>query len=362
MRTASSILFSPRVESQVVPNTPKLQAESAIKLSQVEGAKIYAELKKEVEAAGILERDYKYYTLLSLLVFTGFSASLYFVIISSNFFMYLASGLCLGFFTVQVAGLMHDCVHRSIFKSPKVNDFFGYIVSAIGGITYNDWKGNHERHHANPNAEEEDPDINLPLLSFSRERYLSKKGVSKILRKYQAYLYYPMGILVAFTIRVGNFVYFKKNFRYSILWEFGIYIIGLFVWFVLPFLVFDLTKAVVLFLTINSTAGIYLFNIFAPNHKGMPEINKDDKYSFLEQQIITARNIYGHPVTDIVYLGLNYQIEHHLFPNCPRNKLKLITPFLKKMCARMELDYTEVGIINSNRMILKELQKIAIAA
>jgi len=54
MRTASSILFSPRVESQVVPNTPKLQAESAIKLSQVEGAKIYAELKKEVEAAGIL--------------------------------------------------------------------------------------------------------------------------------------------------------------------------------------------------------------------------------------------------------------------------------------------------------------------
>ncbi len=332
------------------------------KLSLVDGSRMYALLKKQVTAAGILDRDYKYYGFLTLAVFFGFSASLYFLYISGNFLAFIVSGFSLAFFSVQVAGLMHDCVHRSIFKSAKINDFAGYIVSGIAGIVYNDWKGNHERHHARPNEGDKDPDLNLPLLSFSEDRYLEKKGLAKLLRKYQAYLYFPMGLLVAFTLKLGSVSYFKKNFKAGILWQIAVYMVGLFAWFVLPFIIFDITKALVLFVVINSTAGVYLFNIFAPNHKGMPEIEKNSRFSFLEQQVITSRNISPHAVTDIVYLGLNYQIEHHLFPQCPRNKLKLITPYLKDMCKKMSLAYTEVGIIDSNRMILNELKQVALLA
>lgn len=102
-----------------------------------------------------------------------------------------------------------------------------------------------------------------------------------------------------------------------------------------------------------------MYNIFAPNHKGMPQLPKDIKISFMEHQIMTTRNIYGHWLTDFVYLGLNYQIEHHLFPNCPRNKLKLITPYVEDICRKMNLEFTRVSVLESNKIILSELNRIA---
>lgn len=335
---------------------------SGAHVSLIDGAKAYAKLRGDITKAGILDRDYLYYSLLAFFVFLGFFASLYFVIIAQSLISAAFFSFSLAFFAVQVAGLMHDCVHRAIFNSTGFNDFAGHIVSGVTGIAYNDWKGNHNRHHAKPNVIDEDPDLNLPLLSFSREIFIKKKGLAKRLSKYQAYLYFPMGVLVGFTIRLGNFVYFKNNFGFGILWQLAIYLGGLFAWFALPFFVFDFVKALVVFLVINSTAGVYLFNVFAPNHKGMPEIYKGSKFSFLEHQVITSRNIYPNPVTDFVYLGLNYQVEHHLFPECPRNKLKLITPYLVDICKKMNIPYTQVGIIDSNKMILNELKQISMSA
>jgi fatty acid desaturase len=81
--------------------------------------------------------------------------------------------------------------------------------------------------------------------------------------------------------------------------------------------------------------------------------------SFLEQQVITSRDITGGPLTDLALVGLNYQIEHHLFPTCPRNKLKLLTPYVQDVCRRMNLEFTTVGIVETNRMILRELRAVA---
>ena len=94
----------------------------------------------------------------------------------------------------------------------------------------------------------------------------------------------------------------------------------------------------------------------------MPEIKKGLKLSFLEQSIITSRNLKGGFLTELFFIGLNLQIEHHLFTNCPRNKLKLITPYAKKLCHEMGLEYTDVGIIETNKIILDELRKVALAA
>jgi fatty acid desaturase len=105
--------------------------------------------------------------------------------------------------------------------------------------------------------------------------------------------------------------------------------------------------------------GFYLSNVFAPNHKGMPQIADGTAISFLELQITTSRNITPGWLVDLVYFGLNYQIEHHLFPTCPRSKLKQITPYVLEVCARTHLAYTQVGVVESNRIILRELNAIA---
>ena len=135
--------------------------------------------------------------------------------------------------------------------------------------------------------------------------------------------------------------------------------VGIVVIFILPFFVFNIAKAVTLFTVVNFTVGFYLLNVFAPNHKGMPVVQRGNKISFLEQQVTTSRNIIGNTITDFIYMGLNYQIEHHLFPDCPRNNLKKISPYIKEVCQDLNLEYTEVGIIETNKIILNELHSIA---
>ena len=67
--------------------------------------------------------------------------------------------------------------------------------------------------------------------------------------------------------------------------------------------------------------GVYMGASFAPNHKGMPIIDPDAKLDFFTKQVRTSRNISGGWWATWLMGGLNYQIEHHLFPNMPRPHL-----------------------------------------
>src|SRR5690606_2107100 len=60
--------------------------------------------------------------------------------------------------------------------------------------------------------------------------------------------------------------------------------------------------------------GVYMGMSFAPNHKGMPLVPAEVKVDFLRRQVLMSRNVRGSRFLDVVMGGLNYQIEHHLFP------------------------------------------------
>jgi hypothetical protein len=61
---------------------------------------------------------------------------------------------------------------------------------------------------------------------------------------------------------------------------------------------------------------------FAPNHKGMPLVAKEAKLDFFSRQVLTSRNIRGSWLKDNLMGGLNYQVEHHLFPSMARPNLR----------------------------------------
>lgn len=329
------------------------------KMSVLDGAKAYAVLREKVKKQGIFNRSYSYYAGIICIVFLGFFISMYAIFVTKLSLLLFLWGIVFAFFSVQIGGLLHDAGHRSIFNSTKMNDFFGNIFGAFLAQDFTFWKIKHNLHHAHPNQDDADPDVKMPLLSFTKDDFDRKKGLAKILKPYQAFLYYPLGSLVVFSPRLGSLKYFMNNFKKEKIGELILFLCGFFLWFILPFLVFDPQKAFVLFIIVNATAGIYLLNVFAPNHKGMPAIGKGVKISFMEQQIMTSRNIYGHWFTDFVYMGLNYQIEHHLFPHTPRNKLKQITPFVLAFCRTKKLEYTNVSVIETNKIILSELHQIA---
>lgn len=336
----------------------KIKSSKYVKLSLSEGSKEYAELREKVAKAGILNRDYGFYSFIFLMDMSGILFCIYEFYRQTYFFPALLWGLGFSFFSVHIGGIIHDAGHRAIFNSSKLNDAIGYFAAGVIAFAYTNWRVKHNMHHSHTNEEGSDPDVEIPF-SFTEDRFKGKGGIVGFFRKYQVYLYYPVSSLAVFSMRFKTLKYYLDEFKPVLIPEISVFLIGVALWYIVPFFIFPLWKSVMFLILGNPVAGFYLMNVFAPNHKGMPQIGKGVKFSFLEQQIITSRNIYGHWMTDFVYLGLNYQIEHHLFPNCPRNKLKLITPFVREICARRNLDYTQVSVIDSNRFILSELNKIS---
>ena len=81
--------------------------------------------------------------------------------------------------------------------------------------------------------------------------------------------------------------------------------------------------------------------------------------SNLEQQIVTTRNVRPGILTDFFYLCLNYQVEHHLYRQCPRNKLKLLVPYIKDFCQRTGIPYTVQTPWQSYKSIFTDLSQTA---
>jgi len=334
----------------------KLLTKGEISISN--GTKAYLELKEEVTNAGILKRSYGFYVFMVLLSLTGLLVSIHYILVLPVGLKLAAFSALLGFFAIQFGGLFHDAGHRAIFKTTENNDFIGHFLSFVMAIPFSNWKTNHNAHHANPNTDDEDPDLIRPLISFNEKKYKAQKGIAKFLAKYQVYTYYPIGVLTLIFFQVSNVFYLPKVYKKVPWWETAAFLTALFIWLVAPYLLFPAAKAFFVQIFAYGTAGFYMSNIFAPNHKGMPQFAKHTKLSFIEHQIVTTRNVNPSFLNDYFYMGLNYQIEHHLFPNCPRNKLKLITPYVKKICKKMNLEFTSVGVLESNRIILSQLKAV----
>ena len=107
------------------------------------------------------------------------------------------------------------------------------------------------------------------------------------------------------------------------------------------------------------TFGLYNTLVFAPNHKGMPMIDESNRMDYLREQVLTARNVTAHPLTDFLYGGLNYQIEHHLFPAMARNRLSAAQPIVETFCAERAVDYAVTGPLRGLVEPLRHLHAVS---
>jgi fatty acid desaturase len=124
------------------------------------------------------------------------------------------------------------------------------------------------------------------------------------------------------------------------------------------FLVLPPVKAVVFVLVQQGLLGLYLGCAFAPNHKGMATLDGDDRRDFLRRQVLTSRNVRGGVLVDLILGGLNYQIEHHLFPNMPRSNLRRAQPVIRQFCRDNGLPYTETSLLGSYTQVLRHLYAV----
>jgi hypothetical protein len=90
----------------------------------------------------------------------------------------------------------------------------------------------------------------------------------------------------------------------------------------------------------------------------MADLTCGDSYSG-DPQGVTSRNVRGGRFVDLLLGGLNYQIEHHLFPSMPRPNLRRAQPLIAWFCAERGIRYAETGLLTSVRMVLGHLNEVA---
>jgi fatty acid desaturase len=319
----------------------------------------YAALCRQVKQSGLLDRRLAYYgwkiTLTAVAFAAGWAA---FVVIGDSWWQ-LGVAVFLAVVFGQIGFLGHDAGHSQVFSSRRANTVLGLACGNLAtGISYAWWAGKHNRHHANPNTEGADPDIMISVLAFTGARAQAGRGFQRLLFRYQAYLLVPMLFLEAISLHASSIpVVARRGCRHRA-WEAVLLGVHFAAYFGVVFLVLSPVKAVAFILVQQGLFGFYLACSFAPNHKGMPILAASAKTDFLRRQVLTSRNVRGGWLTDFALGGLNYQIEHHLFPSMPRPNLRRAQPLVAAFCASRDVTYTQTSLLTSYAQALGHLAAV----
>jgi fatty acid desaturase len=320
----------------------------------------YAELKQILKQKGLFDKQPLYYTYKILLTLGMLAVSVAFLLLVHNFWLQLLNAVFLSFVFTQISYLGHDQGHRQLFRTTRMTEIGGFIIgNFLVGWSWSWWIDKHNRHHGHPNQVDLDPDIEVPFLAFTKEAALSKRGFLRFTVKYQAFLILPLELLAALSFLIFSVRFLlEKKAKYPVA-ELLVIAVHYGLYLGLLFSQLSIGQAVVFILIHRALFGLYLGSVAAPNHKGMLVLDKDSRMDFLRQQVLTARNVKAGAFTDFWYGGLNYQIEHHLFPTMPRNRLGEAQQIVKAFCKEHSIAYHETGMLESYREILQCLHEVS---
>ena len=283
------------------------------------------------------------------------------VLIGNSWFQLLLAGM-LGVLFAQFGFLGHDAAHRQIFASSTWNDNAARILSGIAGLSFTWWRSKHNRHHNAPNQEGRDPDIGPGAIAFTGAIAADRTtGFKGWFTRRQGWLFFPLLTLEGINLHAGGLqtllsrgpVPRRRTELFIILTRTAAYVAALLV--LLP-----VGKAAAFLAVQVAVFGVYLGAAFAPNHTGMPIVPKDSRIDFLQRQVLMSRNVRGGRWLDEAMGGLNFQVEHHLFPSMPRPNLRLVAPLVRAHCASLGVPYEEVSLPRAYAVVVGYLNNVGL--
>lgn len=333
----------------------------------------FAQLSRRISQAGLLEHRPGWYAVRVAVTVGLFVAGWVIVVLVGDSWAQLAVAVGLAVATTQVAFLGHDAGHRQMFRQRQASEVVGLLAGNLAvGLSYGWWIDKHNRHHANPNHSEEDPDVGAGALVWTEEQAAATRGIGRWMARHQAYLFFPMLLLEGFALHVasvravlgreapptsGGPRPFRTPMRHRVV-EGWLLLAHTVAYLGVLFTVLSPVRALAFIAVHQGLWGLYMGCSFAPNHKGMPVLSADVDLDFLRKQVLTSRNVRGGWLVDVALGGLNHQIEHHLFPSMPRVNLSRARPIVRAYCAERDIRYVETGLIDSYRQALRHLHKV----
>lgn len=273
--------------------------------------------------------------------------------------------------------IMHDANHGSYSNNARVNKYLGYIIHLVGGSVVN-WKIQHNvLHHSYTNIEGHDEDIT----TISLIRLTPNQKLKKIHRYQHIYAWFFYSLMTFFWFiykdipqlmryKADGRLDAKQKSRYRWLMAelisskvlYALYII------VIPILVLNIPwwVTILAFFTMQVICGLLLTTIFQlahimPNSKfPLPDPKGTMENNWAIHQLQTTTNFSPRSRLLSWYVGgLNYQIEHHLFPNICHIHYKKISSIVKNTAQEYGIPYhSEPNFIRAIKSHVKMLKML----
>ena len=318
----------------------------------------FAELSRSIKQAGLLHRRHGYYLAKSALTIAAFAGTWVAFAFLGDSWWQMFTAAVLAIICTQLSFIGHDAGHKQILRGRRANNAVGLAHAGMVGLSYGWWNNKHNRHHANPNHEDDDPDLDIPALAFTDGQGRGKRGFLRWMAKYQAFLFFPLLLLEGLNLHWASIQAVWRREVKARRAEPVLLAGHIVLYLAAVFLVLSPLQAVAFIAVHQGLWGVYMGCSFAPNHKGMPTMTDKHALDFLRKQVLTSRNVRGGPWVDFTLGGLNYQIEHHLFPSMPRPNLRRAQPIVREFCAKHGISYSQCGLLRSYGYVLQHLHAV----
>ena len=237
------------------------------------------------------------------------------------------------------------------------------LGNGVVGMSYSWWTTKHTRHHANPNRVGKDPDIEIDTISFLDADAAKARGIRRWITRRQGWLFFPLLTLEGLNLHYLAVRHLLGRRAVKGRWtEIGLLAARFAVVWTPVFVFLPLGMAFAFLGVQLAVFGVYMGASFAPNHKGMPIIAPDARLDFFSKQVRTSRNVSGGWWATSLMGGLNYQIEHHLFPNMARPHLARAREIVIAQCETRGVPYTETTLARSYGIVIAYLNRVGLAA
>ncbi|HEY0191384.1 MAG TPA: acyl-CoA desaturase [Kofleriaceae bacterium] len=250
-----------------------------------------------------------------------------------------------GLFATSLAMMGHEGSHKSFSRSAWRNTLLTHLMfplfSGLGALY---WKNKHDKlHHGHPNVEGIDPDIQpWPFVSSRGDHERASPRLRWFQRNLQRQVFWPMTTLMTFGMRRSSILYLAKypgQHGYTRQWfaEVACMTVHYVGWLVVPSLVLGPLVAFTLYAGVWAVVGVGLALVFAPAHMGLP-VTHGQHHDWIHQ-LETTRDLALPRVVSFFFIGLDYQVEHHLFPKIPHQNLPRAAALTRAWCQRHGLPH-----------------------
>jgi len=337
-------------------------------LREQEMIRDFVKMRQELEKKGFFEPDYFWVAL--RLVYVASLWALGYYVVSFNCFW----GIFILSWALEQAGWVHhEGGHRSLTGIVRVDGAIQqFVVCILFSASANFWNYQHNHHHANTQHEELDIDLKtLPLIAFDRavleaEDEAHKQKVSKPKSKNKNISFWVkhqwLTILVSnllvyslwrffihsrYELRKGRYYHFLISFGVCFLWHYGI---------LMKFCQLNFFWATFVYAAYCS-CGVWLLLVHFTVSHTFTGVH-DGKYNWVETAAHYTVNVNDHWLVNLIMGLLNFQIEHHLFPQMSHQNARRAAPYVRELFKKYQLPYYAYGYWHGFSLVVKNLYHV----